>query len=168
MGKFATAKCLVLSVGILLVTAFFPGQDKRNQALAAPLDEAQKAGRDDATLVQADEDYFHDMDNGVALSEDEIKGRNMWLVWTGGNDRQWDELTRLTFGAHDLLKILTSHPSQTYCYGPCNRDSRWSWLGAINEPCFEKPTGPDPESFGLWLDVRRKDCPPDSFENEEK
>ena len=45
----------------------------------------------------------------------------------------------------DLLKIVTSHPSQTYCDGQhCDRDSRWNWLGAINEPCFEKPTSPGP------------------------
>jgi hypothetical protein len=133
------------------------------------LDEAQRVGRDAATLPQADEDYFHDMDNGIALSPDEIKGRNMWLVWTGGNDRQWDTLaTSSTLGYLDLLKVVTSHPSQTYCYGPCNRDSRWSWLGGVNEPCFEKPAGPDPERFGLWLDQRRKDCPPDPFENEQK
>jgi hypothetical protein len=131
------------------------------------LDEAQRAGRE--TFPQADEDYFHDMDNGVPLTPEEIKGRNMWLVWTGGNDRQWDTLaTSSTLGYHDLLKVVTSHPSQTYCYGPCNRDSRWSWLGWVNEPCFEKPTGPDPDRFGLWLDVRRNDCPPDPFENEEK
>ncbi|TPV99514.1 MAG: hypothetical protein USCAAHI_01036 [Beijerinckiaceae bacterium] len=131
------------------------------------LDEAQRAGRE--TFPQADEDYFHDMDNGVTLTPEEIKGRNMWLVWTGGNDRQWDTLaTSSTLGYHDLLKVVTSHPSQTYCYGPCNRDSRWSWLGGVNEPCFEKPTGPDPDRFGLWLDVRRNDCPPDPFENEEK
>jgi len=133
------------------------------------LDEAQRVGREAANFPQADEDYFHDMDNGVALSPEEIKGRNMWLVWTGGNDRQWDTLaTSSTLGNHDLLKVVTSHPSQTYCYGPCNRESRWSWLGGVNEPCFEKPTGPDPERFGLWLDVRRKDCPPDPFENEAK
>lgn len=139
------------------------------------LDEAQRAGRDVDTLQQADEDYFHDMDNGVTLTPDEIKGRNMWLVWSGGNDRQWDELGRhKSLGYHDLLKVVTSHPSQDYCdyYGkekvPCNRDTRWKWLGAVNEPCFEKPAGPDPERFGLWLDVRRKDCPPDPFENEKK
>ena len=133
-----------------------------------PVDEAERAGRDAASLPQAYEDYFHDMDNGVVLTPDEIKGRNMWLVWSGGNDRQWDELTRSTLGMHDLLKVVTSHPSQTYCYGKCDRDSRWSWLGAVNEPCFEKPSGPDPDRFGLWLDVRRKDCPPDPFENETK
>jgi hypothetical protein len=143
-------------------------QSEQAQGQSPVTDEAQRAGRDAASFPQADEDYFRDMDNGLALSEDEIKGRNMWLVWSGGNDRQWDALTRLTFGVHDLLKVMTSHPSQTYCYGPCNRESRWSWLGAVNEPCFEKPTGPDPERFGLWLDVRRNDCPPDPFENEEK
>src|SRR5262249_50628528 len=79
-------------------------EPKEAQGQAPILDEAQRAGRDAASFPQPDEDYFHDMDNGVALSEDEIKGRNMWLVWTGGNDRQWDELTRLTFGVHDLLK----------------------------------------------------------------
>ena len=41
----------------------------------------------------ADEDYFHDMDGGVrAARREEIKGRNMWIVWTGGNDRLWDTL----------------------------------------------------------------------------
>ena len=38
----------------------------------------------------------------------------------------------------------------------------------VNEPCFEKATGPDPERFGLWLDQRRADCPPDPFANEDK
>ena len=61
-------------------------------ANAAPLDEAQRAGRTDASFPQASEDYFHDMDNGVALTPDEVKGRNMWIVWTGGNDRFWDRV----------------------------------------------------------------------------
>ena len=150
--------------------------DKSDRVLdtGKQLDEAQRAGREAASFHQADEDYFHDMDNGVTLTPEEIKGRNMWIVWTGGNDRQWDKLTGSTLGNHDLLKIVTSHPSQTYCpeygkeYGNCDRDSRWRWLGAVNEPCFDKPAGPDPERFGLWLDQRRKDCPPDPFENETK
>jgi hypothetical protein len=104
----------------------------------------------------------------LPLTPDEIKGRNMWIVWTGGNDRLWDKFTGLSLGTFDLLKVVTSHPSQTYCYGKCDRDSRWHWLGAVNEPCFNKPMGPDPQRFGLWLDVRRKDCPPDPFEDETK
>jgi hypothetical protein len=91
----------------------------------------------------------------------------MWLLWTGGNDRFWDKVTRNSMATFDLLKIVTSHPSQSYCDGKhCDRDSRWSWLGAINEPCFDKPTAPDPKRFGLWLDVRRADCPADPFESE--
>jgi hypothetical protein len=67
-----------------------------------------------------------------------------------------------------LLKIVTSHPSQTYCDGKqCDRDTRWHWMGAVNEPCFEKAKAPDPKRFGLWLDVRSKDCPADPFENEQ-
>ena len=52
-----------------------------------------QAGRDAASFPAAGEDYFHDMDGGVALTPDEIKGRNIWLVWTGGNDRFWDKMT---------------------------------------------------------------------------
>src|ERR1700739_2988963 len=75
------------------------------------LDEARQAGRTAASFPQAADDYFHDMDGGVQLTPDEIKGRNMWLVWTGGNDRFWDRLTQYTFGAFDMLKMITSHPS---------------------------------------------------------
>jgi hypothetical protein len=141
----------------------------RTQAqTAGPPDEAQQAGRDVASFQQSKDPYFRDMDNGVAMSEQEIEGRNMWLVWTGGNDRFWDRVTKDSLATFDLLKIVTSHPSQNYCDGkPCNRDSRWRWIGAINEPCFEKASAADPQRFGLWLDVRRKDCPQDPFENEQ-
>ena len=57
------------------------------------------AGRGANTFPHAGEDYFRDMDGGIALTADEVKGRNMWLVWTGGNDRFWDGLTASTFGA---------------------------------------------------------------------
>ena len=61
-------------------------------------DEARRAGRPASSFPAADEDYYHDMDGGIALSADEIKGRNMWLVWTGGNDRLWDEMTVKSVG----------------------------------------------------------------------
>lgn len=122
------------------------------------LDEAMLVGRKADSFRHAGEDYFRDMDGGISLTPDEIKGRNMWLVWTGGNDRFWDGMTVSTFGAFDLLKIVTSHPSQKF-----GRDTRWSWLGLVNEPCFDKPTGPDPKRYNLWLDTRRGDCPADPF-----
>ncbi|WP_341676220.1 hypothetical protein [Niveibacterium sp. SC-1] len=127
------------------------------------LDEARHAGRDVASFPHAGEDYFHDMDGGVALSPEEIKGRNMWIVWSGGNDRFWNGLSQYTFGAFDLLKIISSHPSLGY-----SRDNRWAYLGLVNEPCFEAPKGPDKGRRGLWLDQRGKDCAPDPFENEQK
>ena len=126
-------------------------------------DEARAAGRTAASFAHADEDYFHDMDGGIALSPEEIKGRNMWLVWTGGNDRFWNEMTQYTFGAFDLLKAISSHPSLGY-----SRANRWTELGLVNEPCFQNPTGPDAARHGLWLDVRDKDCAADPFEDEKK
>jgi hypothetical protein len=154
---------LVLSLlfaGPLLTVAAAPDSAS---AAPGPLDEAKLAGREADSLPPADEDYFKQMDNGVELTADEIKGRNMWLVWTGGNDRLWDQLTVSTLGTFDLLKTISSHPALKN-----SRDNRWNYLGLVNEPCFDKATGPDPKHFGLWLDQRRADCPPDPFADENK
>ena len=176
-------------------------------------DEAMRAGRTAASFPAADEDYFADMDGGykrasdpsVQLNKNEVEGRNTWIVWTGGNDRFWDYMANNTFGAFDLLKILSSNPKVGYCVDPdkkpygasqgyderydfehspfsmldkptCDakglrwytpsRSNRFYWYGLINEPCFEQAKGPD--EYGLWLDVRKKDCPPDPFDNEKK
>ncbi len=142
-------------------------------------DEAMVAGRDPLSFTAAGEDYFHDMDRGEKLfqnpdplfqgmdakklREDLIKGRNTWIVWTGGNDRFWDVMTDKTFGTFDLLKTISSHPSMYF-----GRHNRWKYLGVVNEPCFEKASGPDPKRFNLWLDQRRSDCPPDPFADEKK
>ncbi|MDX1428654.1 MAG: hypothetical protein R3282_00135 [Rhodothermales bacterium] len=127
------------------------------------LDEAMSAERAADSFPGADEDYFRDMDRGVELSPAEIRGRNNWIVWSGGNDRFWDHLANHSFGMVDFLKTVSSHPSLKF-----SRDNRWRYLGLVNEPCFEKATGPDPTRYGLWLDKRRADCPPDPFENEMK
>lgn len=127
------------------------------------LDEARQAGRTATSFPQSADDYFHDMDGGVQLTPDEVKGRNMWLVWTGGNDRFWDRMTQYTFGAFDMLKMITSHPSLGF-----SRADRWEYLGLVNEPCFETPTGPDQSRHGLWLDQRSKGCPADPFEDEKR
>ena len=138
------------------------------------LDEARQANRPATSFTAADEDYFHDMDGAVPLTPAEVKGRNTWVVWTGGNDRFWDKIGTTSFGALDLLKTLSSYPNvidpatgEKFKY---SRDNRWYYLGLVNEPCFEKATGPDPNRFGLWLDKRvvSPECPPDPFENETK
>jgi hypothetical protein len=150
---------LFLLICLLLSNAFLVSQGHAQ----AVIDEAQQAGRSAQSFPAADEDYFRGMDGGIALTPEEVKGRNMWLVWTGGNDRLWDELTNLTFGSFDLLKILSSHPGLKY-----SRDNRWNYFGVVNEPCFTKATGPNSQRYGLWLDARSSDCPADPFENAEK
>ena len=139
-------------------------QDEAKRA-GLTADKFPPAGRDDdyASKYNAPADYFEAMDNGVGLTDDEVKGRDMWLVWTGGNDRFWDALIKDAFGTFDLLKTISSAPGL-----PFSRDNRWAYLGVVNEPCFDKPTQPDPKHFGLWLDQRRTDCPPDPFADESK
>jgi hypothetical protein len=126
-------------------------------------DEALRAGLKATSFIAADEDYFHDMDDGVALSPDEIRGRNTWIVWTAGDDTLWDRLSVASVGALDFVKTLSSHPALA-----ANRDNRWERLGLVNDPCYTKATGPDPTRYDLWLDQRRPECGPDPFENEAK
>ncbi len=147
---------VVFAVAILIIWQSRPRPGHVN-------DEALRAGRDASTFAAADEDYFHDMDGVPALSANEVKGRNTWIVWSGGNDRFWDVMAKRSFGALDFLKTISSHPNFTY-----SRDNRWEYFGLSNEPCFEKPTGPDPARHGLWLDKRSLNCPVDPFENENK
>ncbi len=87
----------------------------------------------------------------------------MWLVWTGGNDRLWDEMTVKSVGTFDLLKTVSSYPGLK-----ASRDNRWNYLGLVNEPCYKKATAPDPNRYGLWLDTRDPSCGPEPFENESK
>jgi hypothetical protein len=127
-------------------------------------DEAMRAGLTSEHFQRRSADYFHDMDDNVVAGKrpvftpDEIAGRNMWLVWTGGNDRLWDRLTIDSLGSFDLLKTISSHPRIGY-----GRHNRWRYLGLVNEPCYSAAPGPDPNRFGLWLDVRDPKCPPDPF-----
>jgi hypothetical protein len=153
-------KVLIAAVLAALAVAVVWG---RLSSTSPVLDEARRANRAVTSFRAADEDYFHDMDSGIALSPAEVRGRNTWIVWTGGNDRFWDTISRSSVGTLDLLKTVSSYPTLKF-----SRDNRWNYLGLVNEPCFEKATGPDPQRFGLWLDKRRSDCPADPFENEQK
>jgi len=159
--------CALGSVVALCVAAAVLSTTTEGQQAGTVLDEARRAGLGAEWFVGkvASEDYFRDMDQTkdgpVALTAEEVKGRNTWIVWTGGNDRFWDHIGTSSAGALDFLKTLSSHPSLKF-----SRDNRWYYLGLVNEPCFEKATGPDPSRYGLWLDKRRADCPADPFENE--
>src|SRR5690242_9143835 len=113
------------------------------------LDEAKCAGRTAESFPGADEDYFRDMDYGATKDPAQIAaalspyipgitsrqavsaavlGRNNWIVWTGGNDRLWDNLSVQSVGILDFLKILSNHPSiKEY-----SRDNRWRYFGLVN------------------------------------
>ncbi len=154
---------IVVVFVVIAVANHFRPRHLQDEALAAGVDAPsfqQAIAKQSATP-----DYFHDMDSGVTLTDDERRGRATWLVWSGGNDRLWDVMTVKAFGVLDFLKTLSSHKGL-----PANRDNRWSYLGLVNEPCFEKATGPDPARYNLWLDKRvpvSAECPADPYENEQ-
>jgi len=150
-------------------------------------DEALTAGRDAASFPAAADDYFADMDYAVTKNPEAVrasldpylpgiaaadavtrvvKGRNNWIVWTGGNDRFWDQLSsKYSYGTIDLLKTISSYKDAKH-----GRQDRWTYLGVVNEPCFRKPTAGRADRFGLWLDERVSGpgCGPDPFEDETK
>jgi len=157
--KFALWQLTLLSLLVVL------GCKKNQPEPGHVLDEAQVAGRSAESMPAADEDYFHDMDGGIALTPEEVKGRNTWIVWTAGDDRFWDLISVKSDGGVDFLKTLSSYPGLKF-----SRDTRWHYLGLVNEPCFQKASGPDPERYGLWFDKRiiGPGCPPDPFANDKK
>ncbi|MGH7945243.1 MAG: hypothetical protein ACREF9_09560 [Opitutaceae bacterium] len=85
-------------------------------------------------------DVFKPLDGGIALSVDEIKGRNTWNLWTGGNEQFWDRMARESFGLMDLLKTIDSR----------KRAQRFQEMGLINQPGYRQATKPD--EYGLWID----------------
>ena len=180
-------KLTLASVAVFTIMAFASCSDS---PVGVVQDEAMLAGVTADKLKGAAEDYFRDMDYGylreskpdVVLNEAEARGRNTWIAWTFGNDRFWDYMSNHTYGAFDLLKVVSAPPDFGYCTddaspdhrinydsptnalshdsctGPgrfwvtISRDNRWKWYGLVNEPCFVKPTAPD--EYGLWLDKR--------------
>lgn len=97
-------------------------------------------GRKPADFPEIAADVFKPMDGGIKLDPDEIKGRNTWNLWSGGDEQFWDRVARENLGLFDLLKTLDSR----------RRDSRFSEMGLINEPGFKQATKPD--QYGLWID----------------
>jgi mono/diheme cytochrome c family protein len=97
-------------------------------------------GRVAADFADLAEDVFSRMDGGIQLSPDEIKGRNTWNLWCGGNEQFWDRMTRDGHGLFDLLHMLDSR----------ERGTRFSRLGLINQPGYR--TAAKPDKYGVWLD----------------
>ena len=162
--RVEATRFVVALVVTTLGAAVFSGCRRQGPAPGTLQDEAMRAGLTAEHFMRKTDDYFRDMDDNMVAGKrpvftaDEIAGRNMWMVWTGGNDRLWDRLTIDSIGSFDLLKTISSHPKIGY-----GRHDRFRYLGLVNEPCYSEATGPDPNRFGLWLDVRDPKCPPDPF-----
>src|SRR5499426_423459 len=97
-------------------------------------------GRNPEDLPELAFDVFKPMDGGIALEPDEIKGRNTWNLWCGGNEQFWDRMSREAYGLTDLLRMIDSR----------NRGARFKDLGLINQPGYRQASKPD--QYGLWID----------------
>lgn len=97
-------------------------------------------GRKPSDFPELAEDVFKPMDGGIALAADEIKGRNTWNLWCGGDEQFWDRMSRESYGLIDLLKTIDSR----------KRGSRFKELGLINQPGYRQASKPD--KMGLWID----------------
>ena len=121
---------LIVAIGVVALLVRFLGGPRPGSVK----DEAMRAGLVAKDLPGSDDDYLRAMDRGLnadavydalhkavpSLSKDEAwkaynRGRNNWVVWTAGNDTLWDFFANNSFGAFDLLKIVSSHPSIRYC-----------------------------------------------------
>ncbi len=123
-----------LVLGALAVANY--GCDKTKETPA--IDGA--AGRKPDDFPELATDVFKEMDGGIELASDEIKGRNTWNLWTGGDEQFWERMSRESYGLIDLLKTIDSR----------KRSTRFKEVGLINEPGFKIATRPD--QYGLWID----------------
>jgi len=130
-----TRRLAVEFAGIVAMGLFGSGCAKKDTSL---LDDA--GGRKPEDFPEIAADVFQPMDGGIKLAPDEIKGRNTWNLWCGGNEQFWDRVAREELGLFDLLKMIDSR----------NHDRRFKDLGLINEPGYKPAAKPDP--FGLWID----------------
>ena len=137
MGKHDPRGPFVLIFSFLV--CFVAACDRHS---SLPSDDAKAAGLSSADFPEESADVFKEMDGGIQLTDDEIKGRNTWILWTAGNQVFWDRIAREGYGLVDLLKTLDSR----------ERGRRFEEMGLINEPGFQ--TAIKPDAFGLWLDRR--------------
>ena len=125
---------LVLMVVAIMAFFFWP-------YAPAVVDDAKAAGKTVADFPETAAHAFDAMDSGIALTEEETKGRNTWLLWTAGDQTFWDRMAQQAYGLSDLLKTIDSRRHST----------RFRDMGLVNQPGFEQAVQPD--EYGLWLDT---------------
>ena len=127
-------------------------------------DEASCAGRTSDTFHAAgikfqerDEQGYFKMDPGIELSREESAGRNMWMVWTGGNDRFWDEIIKYAYGAFDLLKVVSSNPRGGFCTEAKESDSHYrdDAYSSVSEAYWAMHEKECMDAGGRWVPISR-------------
>jgi hypothetical protein len=149
-----TIRSLAILCGLVSLT-------NQLSAQAVPWDEAKAAGKTVSDFPIAEFDYFSDMDmvgdpNGdhpasakrLPVDSDEIKGRNTWMMWCGGNEAFWDWLAQRNYGFLDFLKIVASPSAEA---AADKRSKRFKETGLINEPGCQPAKQADSYS-GLFLE----------------
>ena len=97
------------------------------------------AGMDGTEDLQSAEKYTA----RITLTAEEVKGRNAWMMWTGGNEAFWDWLARNGYGSIDLLHVIDS----------ADRSDRFERAGLIPEPGMRPPTKEETDkSHGVRYD----------------
>ena len=127
---------LQFAVVVVLAALSFTGGCKTKPASLAD----NAGGRRPADFPELATDVFKPMDGGIALTPEEIKGRNTWNLWCAGDEQFWERMSRESYGLIDLLKTIDSR----------NRAQRFANAGLINQPGFQTATKPD--QYGLWID----------------
>ncbi len=127
---------VLLLVGVAAVLLLV----RRNFDVEVP-DDAKAAGKTVADFPQTASRALDDIDGGIALNDDERKGRNTWILWTAGDQTFWDRMAQHGLGTADLLKTIDSRM----------RGSRFKEMGLVNQPGFHQAAQPD--QYGLWLDA---------------
>jgi len=143
-------------LAVALAAAFFTCP--AGSASADIVDEAKAQGKTPADFPADDYDYFRDMDTRpdgtedvggnstlkpLDLTPDEIKGRNTWMMWCGGNEGFWDYLSAHSYGFLDLLKLCDFAPDDKLA------GKRWAPAGLSVEPGTKLPEKPD--EYGLYV-----------------
>jgi len=147
-------KLLSMLLGLVCLASSLAAQQ-------APPDQAKLAGKRAEDFPAASKDFFHDMDmvgkpdddqpakpTYLELTDpDQVRGRNTWVMWCGGNEWFWDWLAQHSFGFLDFLKIVGSPTSEE---ATAKRSKLFKETGLINEPGCQIGQQPDNYS-GLFL-----------------
>ena len=140
-----------------------PGRSSAGGTAPSGPGRASKAGSDPEAGGDAKGPYESNSYRYYGRGEDERKGgytarqkkgRDTWIMWTGGNEkffRQGTQLGDRVGVSVEYFRLLDSR----------RRPERFKRLGLINEPNCRQAAKPD--KYGLWLDEWLGDPHPESY-----